>query len=59
MSGRRWGNLELTFSKCVLKFTGTEATHACKDDHIFVVFNAVINGEVRNVQYVWYSNSNK
>ena len=41
------------FAKCVLKITGSEATHACRDDQICAGLKAVINGLVHGAQSIW------
>ena len=45
------------FTKCVLKVTVTEATHAYKDYQICVRLKAGIYGAVHLFQYIWYANS--
>ena len=45
------------FAKYVLKVTGTEATHACNDDHICAILNAGINEAVHRIQSIWDSYS--
>ena len=47
------------FAKFVLKVTGPEATHGCKDGHLCVLFKVVINGSLHGVQYIWDANFTK
>ena len=47
------------FLKYALKFTGYEATHVCKDDQLFAVWKAGIDGMVNGVQYIWEANRTK
>ena len=41
------------FAKCVLNFTGTEAIHACKDDHLYAGLKTIIDGAVHRFQSIW------
>ena len=47
--GEMWRQL---FARFVLKVTGSETTHACKDDHLCAGLRAVIYGEVHGVQSI-------
>ena len=49
----KWRRL---FANCVLKFTGTESTNACKDDQICAKLKVVIDGAVHRVQAIWGAN---
>ena len=51
--GEMWRHI---FSKYVIKVTGSEATHTCRDDHICPGFKAGIDRELHRVQYIWESN---
>ena len=44
------------FAKTLIKVTGSEATHACRDDHLYVVLKAGIDGVVHGVQSIWEAN---
>ena len=46
------------FAECVIKVTGSEATHACKGNQLCVGFKSGTDGEVHKVQYIWEANSN-
>ena len=52
--GETWLRL---FDKCILKVTGSEATHSYKDDHLCAGLKVVIDGAVPRVQYIWGANS--
>ena len=52
--GETWQRL---FAKIVLKFTGTEATLACQDDHLCAGLKAVIDNVIHRVQALWDKNS--
>ena len=54
--GETWRQL---FAKCVLKVTGPEDTHTCKDDQLCAVLKVGINGTVHGVQSIWDANSTK
>ena len=43
----------------MLKVTGPEATHACKDEQICVGLKAGIYGVVHRVQHIWGANYTK
>ena len=45
------------FEKCVLKVTGYEATHTCRDDQLCTGSKAGIDGAVHGVIYIWEDNS--
>ena len=47
------------FAKCMLKFTGPEANHACKDDQLCAGFKPGIRRAVHEVWYIWVDNSTK
>ena len=44
--GENWHQF---FDKCMLKVTGTEANHACKDDQLCAVFKPGIHRAVHEV----------
>ena len=44
------------FAKCVLKVTGSNATHACRDDQICAILKEGIDGAVNGVQSIWEDN---
>ena len=48
--GETWFRL---FDKCMLKVTGPEATHTCKDGHICERLKAVIYAELHEIQSMW------
>ena len=48
--------MDITFSKYVLKVTGTKATNACQDDQIYAGLKAGIDGGVHGAQSVWDTN---
>ena len=50
-------NWRQLFSKCFLKFTGIEATHACKDDQLCAGLKTGIYGAEHSIQYIWDANS--
>ena len=41
------------FAKCVLKVTGSDTTHMCRDDHLCAVLKEGIDGAVHRVQSIW------
>ena len=54
--GETWRQI---IAKCVLNITGPEATHTCKDDQLYAVLKAGMNGVSHIVQYILGSYSNK
>ena len=52
-------NWRFLFAKCVLDFTGTKATNACKDEHLCSRLKAGIDGAAHGFQDIWESNSSK
>ena len=59
MSGGSWGNLALTFYKCVLKVTRPEAIQACKYDQVYAGLKVGIGAEVHGDKSIWDTNSTK
>ena len=51
--GEKWYRL---FAKCVLKVTGSNATHTCRDDQLCAIFKEEIDGAVNGVQSIWEDN---
>ena len=51
--GETWFHL---FAKCVLKVTGYDATHTCRDDQICSVLKEGIDGTINGVQYILEDN---
>ena len=47
--GETWCHL---FAKCVLKVTGYDDTHACRDDELCTVFKEGIDRAVNGVQSI-------
>ena len=47
------------FAKCQLKVAAYKVTHVCRDDQLYAVLKAGINGVIRGVQYIWEVNPTK
>ena len=51
--GEMWCRL---FAKCLIKVSGSDATHACRYYQLCYGLNAGINGAVQGVQSIWVAN---